>query len=335
MVRRLAKIVISAGCAQIALAVLCSAPSAGAQQQGDVAAAASAFSRAQEAEARGDLAGAAALYELADRISPTPAALRNATRARMAAGQLPSAAVNAEELRRRYPDDAGSLALAEEVLSEARQKLARVITQCNPGCNVVVDGLAASTQLKKTHVVYVEPGGHTIVARFEDESTAIQSVDAIVGQDRTVELVKPTVGPYPQSSAPAPASPEAPPLAPAPAGPAADTGRSGGLSPVFGIVLGGAALALGAGAVWSGLDTKDAKDEFKKNPSRDAFDEGEGKDTRTNVLIGATAVVGLASIVILSVATDWSGGGEKPSARVAVRLSGSARGPGLSLGGNF
>src|SRR5512134_2302652 len=101
----------------LALAPLASA------QQGDVAAAASAFSRAQEAEARGDAAGAASLYELADRISPAPAALRNATRARQAAGQLAAAALNAEELKRRYPDDVTSSALADEVLLEARQKL--------------------------------------------------------------------------------------------------------------------------------------------------------------------------------------------------------------------
>src|SRR4030095_3976991 len=85
-------------------------------QQGDVAAAACAFSRAQEAEARGDPSRAASLYELADRISPAPASLRNATRARLAAGQLAAAAVNAEDLKRRYPDDTASSALADEVL---------------------------------------------------------------------------------------------------------------------------------------------------------------------------------------------------------------------------
>ena len=46
----------------------------------------------------GDLARAAELYELADHIAPTPEALRNATRSRLAAGQLVAAATHAEEL---------------------------------------------------------------------------------------------------------------------------------------------------------------------------------------------------------------------------------------------
>ena len=332
MVTRAAKLVLSAVCVTAMLVVGSVAPPARAQQ-GDVAAAASAFSRAQEAEARGDLARAASLYELADRLSPAAPALRNATRARMAAGQLSSAAVNAEELRRRYGGDAASVALAEEVLTEARQKLARLLAQCTLECHVVVDGLAASTQLKRAHVVYIEPGAHKIVARFEDETTVTSAVEARAGQDDRIELVKPAAAPYQPSEAPAPVTPAAPAAPAPPASPAADR-ASGGLSPVVGIVLGGAALALGAGAVWSGLDTKSAKDDFEQNPSREAFDRGEAKDTRTNVLIGASAAFGVASLVVLAFATDWAGRSEQP-ARLSVGLSGSARGPGLDLQGKF
>src|SRR5688572_4226160 len=164
----------------VASALLLIAP-LGAAQQGDVSAAASAFSRAQEAEARGDPGRAASLYELADRISPAPAALRNATRARLAAGQLGAAAVNAEELKRRYPGDADSSALADEVLNEARQKLGRISAQCSPDCHLVVDGLAASTELKRVHVAYVEPGQHTVVARFESGTSTTQNADAKAG----------------------------------------------------------------------------------------------------------------------------------------------------------
>jgi hypothetical protein len=228
----------------VASVLLTFAPLAGAQQ-GDVSAAASAFSRAQEAEARGDPSRAASLYELADRISPAPAALRNATRARMAAGQLGAAAVNAEELKRRYPGDADSSALADEVLLEARQKLGRVSAQCSPDCHLVVDGLAASTELKRAHVVYVDPGPHTVVARFESGASATQNTDARAGQPVQLQLLEPA-GAAP-AGANAPAIESAPPVAPAAPPPAMDQAGSGRLSPVVGIAIGGAAVASPAG----------------------------------------------------------------------------------------
>jgi hypothetical protein len=318
------------GAALVASALSALSPLASAQQ-GDVAAAASAFSRAQEAEARGDPSRAASLYELADRISPAPASLRNATRARLAAGQLAAAAVNAEELKRRYPDDAGSSALADEVLLEARQKLARVSAQCAPECHLVVDGLAVSTELKKAHVIYVEPGSHNVVARFDSGQSVSQSADAKAGQPIQLQLIEP---PAPPSAAPPAASPAAPmtPVAPPPA---ADQGSSGGLPPVIGLALGGAAVVVGGIAVWSALDTQSASDDFKKNPTREAFDDGEKKDTRTSVLIGAAAVLGVAGASVLIFATDWGGDGAQPAARLKLRVVGSPRQTGLNLQGTF
>ena len=111
-------------------------------QEQDVVAAASAFTRAQQAELSGQHARAAELFELADRAAPTPEALRSATRARLAAGQTEAAAGNAEELLRRYPDDQTSKELAERVLAEARPQLMRMTLQCSDPCTVVVDGLA-------------------------------------------------------------------------------------------------------------------------------------------------------------------------------------------------
>ena len=64
----------------------------------DVNGAAKAFSQAQEAMLSGDSARAADLYELADELAPSAPALRNATRARLAAGHYASAANNAAAL---------------------------------------------------------------------------------------------------------------------------------------------------------------------------------------------------------------------------------------------
>src|SRR5205085_10940242 len=70
-----------------------------------VLAAATAFSQAQQAELSGNHERAAELFELAHHIAPAPEALRSATRARLSAEQLTSAASDAEELLRLYPND--------------------------------------------------------------------------------------------------------------------------------------------------------------------------------------------------------------------------------------
>jgi hypothetical protein len=301
-------------------------------EEGDVAAAASAFSRAQEAEVRGEMARAADLYELADRISPTPGALRSATRARKEAGQLASAAANAEELMRRYPSDPASVALADEVLATASAKLTRVSAECAPECTLIVDGLAASADARRAHVAYVETGPHTVVGRFADGSSASERVDGVAGQRLAVKLAKseqpPVAAPLPS---PAPVSPVGPPPPSS-----ADAKSPSGWSPAVGLVLGGVALGLGGVAIWSALDTKSARDEFDANPTREAFDDGQGKDVRTNILIGASAVVGAASLGILAFATNWSGsGGGDHAIRGTVHVFASPHGTGLGMRGSF
>ena len=176
-------------------------------QQSDVTAAANAFSQAQHAELSGDHVRAADLYELADRIAPTPDALRAATRARFAAGQLSSAASSAEELYRRYPEDAESKKLADEVLLKAQTSLARVAVTCGSPCKLTVNGLAASTESRAGHIVYVHPGPHTLVASFEDGSSRTERIEGAAGDRREVDL-KPQAGSEAEAAAEPPPEPE-------------------------------------------------------------------------------------------------------------------------------
>src|SRR5262245_19941879 len=85
-----------------------------ASAQENIAAAAVAFSRAQEAELRGEWELAAELYALADRISPTPEALRSAALAAQHAGLDATAATHAEALIMRSPNDRESRRIADE-----------------------------------------------------------------------------------------------------------------------------------------------------------------------------------------------------------------------------
>ena len=98
----------------------------------NVTGAANAYARAQKAELSGDFDTAAELYELADSLAPAPQALRSALKARKAAGQLRSAALHAEELLTRYPNDSRSKDLAEETLKLAAGSLSRFEIECRP-----------------------------------------------------------------------------------------------------------------------------------------------------------------------------------------------------------
>jgi len=88
-------------------------------------------------------------------------------------------------------------------------------------------------------------------------------------------------------------------------------------------------LTVGAGAalIWSGLDALAGVDDYEDDPTQEALEEGQTKERRTNILIGATA--GAAAVTLLLAAlTDWGGGdeGREPavSARATVLPSGGA-----------
>src|SRR5689334_8807843 len=154
---------------------LCTLTVAGTALADDVSGAANAFSRAQKAELSGDFASAAELYELADGLAPAPEALRSALRSRKAAGELDLAAVHAEELLERYPNDAKSTELANATLDEAAKKLMRYEVACQPGaCTLLVDGGAAGADAKQKHVLYLAPGHHDVIASFGKNRTPSQ-----------------------------------------------------------------------------------------------------------------------------------------------------------------
>ena len=64
---------------------------------------------------------------------------------------------------------------------------------------------------------------------------------------------------------------------------------------------------MGGVTLWSGLDTNRARDEFETDPSQSALDDGQAKQSRTNLLLGATAVAGVGTAVIGLFFTNWKG----------------------------
>ncbi len=284
----------------------------------DVSAAARAFSDGQTAQLEGDYDHAAQSFELAYSNAPSKEALRSAIRARQLAGQLARAATLAEILLVKYADDPPSTKLASDVLAEARPKLGRITVTCSPRCVLAIGGRAMSLPSAETQVVYVAAGRHTLEATFEDARTATREIAAVAGADSEVRL-SPSVPPAPAAAA-APAAPPRPEttVKRERTEPAAPHGLPRAV-PLVGATV---AVGLAGVGVWSGLDTNKAHDAYVKNPTHEAFTEGQSKQLRTNLLFGSAIAVGAATAVVAIWWTRWTGG-ETPTVALAPSSDGA------------
>jgi len=318
----------------IGLSVCSLSPSRSVAQDKGVVAAASAFTQAQQAELSGDHARAAELFELADRIAPTPEALRSATRARLAAGPLVAAADNAEELLRRYPNDEAARELADKALAEARPALMRLTLQCSEPCTVIVDGLAAALSALNTQVVYLTPGAHQLTLGFEQGLERSLRLSGAAGESRTLRVARPS-----PSKLAAPSAPTESPAATAGTSVATTSAASGqrdadptrGLRPAYFWVAAGLTVVTGGVALWSGLDLLESRDDFEADatPTRAQFEEGEKKDLRTTVLLGATGAL-LVGTATLAAFTKF-----RSNKRASASLQLGPQGAGLSYRSSF
>ena len=292
-----------------------------AREEKRVVAAAKAFTQAQEAELQGDHARAAELFEMADRIAPTPEALRSATRSRLHAGELAAAARHAEELLRRYRDDASSRELAAQVLNRARPELTRYRLQCGEPCTVVVDGLANGVTPLDSQILYATPGSHEFEVSFEGGRERGMRLSGGRGEALSIRVRPPPAEKLTSSEAPsADASPQ-----PVGASPRLDTARvSRRLSPLYFWSAASLTAVAGGLAIWSGIDLLHTRDDFESSsePTRAQFERGEQKDLRTNVLLGGTAAL-LASTAVLAWFTDFGRDRRAPSARVDLTPGGA------------
>jgi hypothetical protein len=292
---------------------------AGSARADDVAGAAKAFSQAQEAVLAGDNARAADLYELADDLAPSAPALRNAARARLAAGHEAMAATLAAELLRRYPSDKESRDVAEAILSKLSPQLAQFDISCDEPCTITLDGKAAAAKPRTRHQFFAQPGGRTVGATYDGGSQTTKQVTTVAGQTTTLTLDAP---PRPAQTDHAPdgtalttASPHA---------------AHHGISRKW--VIGTAILTVGFGiaAGLQGMATLDTRDQIKaavaandNAHAMDLYNEGQGEQLRTNLFLGGAAAAGVASIVLAFV-TDWSGSSEHHEVAVTPTTGGAA-----------
>lgn len=303
-------------CRRWALAVVCALAAGGAlptrpavAQDSDAQqrqAAGEAFDRGTAAYLARNYPQAAEWFETAHRLAPAAPALVQAIRAHQRAGNVMRAGTLALRLATQYPDDRASARSARDALATATSRYVRVDVVCT-GCNVDLDGT-----LQDSPSFFVEGGGsHRVVAHFSTGDRE-ETVRGVPGEQREVRLEAPP----PTETTPVDnrvdgngdgtttTTTTTPTRAPTPT----PTPRArSGLSPAVAIV--GLALTVAAGGVlaWSGVDTLAGVDAYELSPTQAALDDGQAKELRTNVLIGVTAGLGVATAAIMIFFTDWGG----------------------------
>ncbi len=100
-------------------------------------------------------------------------------------------------------------------------------------------------------------------------------------------------------------------------------GESAGVHPAFFFVGLGLTVVSSAVLVWSGIDTVDKNDSFKAQPSDAAQQDGMDAQLRTNVLVGVTSGLAVATVVFAFL-TDWGGDEVTSGATIEVDPAGGA-----------
>jgi hypothetical protein len=251
---------------------------------------------------------AAEHFEAADARAPSGNALVLAMRSRAEAGQFAKAATLAELIIVRHADNPELVAQAERVIAENSPQLGRIDIFCPEICELVIDLKLVHGKGRPLWRVYVEPGKHTIVANFSKDRDAAIETEAIAG------------GVYPLTLQATPEPPKAPTEVPRslPTGnskvvPSTVAPQSRKLKPLYFWVGVGTTVLLGGVTTWSAFDTKynPGKEKVREEcvgqgTECPLYQEGQRKEVRTNVLIGGTLVLALATAVTGIFATDFN-----------------------------
>ena len=271
-----------------------------------VRAAAEAFDLGRQSYKDGRYTEAAEQFERADSSAPSATALELAIRARDKAGDLDRAGTLASLALALYPSDENIAKIAPDVISRAGADLYELTVTCAEPCEItdgtkVVHGVAAARR-----TLFLAAGTHNLRASFGQGRTESKSVDATAGASDSIDFAPPA------QDKPEPEERPAPPPAP-PAVHEDDEGaKRSGLPPVVFWVGAGATVVAGGVSIWSGVDTVNnpGADKVKAECGQGdenckLYQEGRSKQTRTNVLLGITGVLGVATGVIAAVAIDW------------------------------
>lgn len=290
-----------------------------------------AFEAGIRAYQAGKYATALRLFRDAHQLRPHPTILYNVALAEAKVGQLIEAV---EHLDQVFEDPATPGDLLERARLERDQVAAKIasITAEDEGARLRVDGAIAAGH-PPTRMV--NPGRHHVELSISgrvavDREVAVRPGERLRLSVATASGLAEPIPPEPDD--PASPGPEQPSAAAAPdLLPSEPEQSRREIPPVWVYVGGGLTLGLGGLTLWSGLDTRRAFLDYEEGVgslSRSAAaaqrDAGRGKQLRTNILIGATAVAGLATTAVAVLVVDWSKrghGGDKVSPSVSFVVS--------------
>jgi len=287
--------------------------------------AAEAFDRGREAYKTEDYVEAAEQFESADANAPSAAELELAIRARDKAGQLDRASTLASLALARHPDDPNIQKIAPPIIEHAKAELFELDLKCDEACDVTVGGKIAPGRRSTERTLFLAPGHYNVRAGWSGDRSASKSVDGTRGQATSLEFSAPPAAP--------PAAPVVTPVTTTTAEPTADQGahpKAGKLPPVVFWVGVGLTGVLGGTTLWSGIDTQNnpgpdrVRDACKPVDSSGAhsaecdslYNQGLDKQHRTNLLLGVTAGVGVATAVVGVFFTDWGGAKKSNNAQL-------------------
>jgi hypothetical protein len=271
----------------------------------DKARAKEAYDRAVEAHRRGDYQRAAEEFARADAAAPSPVALGAALDDAVEADD-PALGSELIERSRRGP----STPALDKSLEAAKKKFGgragRVKVACPAGssCLATLDGVAIDVGKP----AWARAGQHTVVVQV-DGNPQTKLVEVKVTEVTEVAAEGP-----PPKEAPPPIAPPPPREQPPKKEPAKSIARDGLPPIVFWAGL-GATVLLGGAATVIALDTKAKHSSFvkagcDKAPEAGCDDKkstGESEQTVANAAFAATAVVGVATVVVGLAFTDWRG----------------------------
>lgn len=293
-------------------------------------AAGEAFDRGTSAMLQSDFRAAAHFFEQAYRLAPAAVALKQAIRAHDRSGNGFRAANLALRLREQYPNDADGQSLANDVIGRYGLQFVEVAASCEE-CAILVNDALVGEHISGTVRFYIQPGATaTVTGSF---STGDVRAEASGEAGTSVELDAFVAPPPPPEPEVVPG--QNPPVVGS-AAPQDDGGIPRGV--FFGVA--GATVALGGVLIWSGVDTLNGVSAYEANPTLAAYNEGHDKERRTNILVGTTAGVGAAAVVI-AIFTDWDGDDEEaaPTSRrvqaLTATVSPTVGGAEVLLGGRF
>lgn len=309
--------------------------------------AAEAFDKGREAYKLEDYVEAAEQFEKADNNAASSAAIELAIRARDKAGELDRAASLAALALKRHPDDPNLQRIAPDILNRAGQQLFELTATCDSPCDLTVGGRIVHGPAATQRMFFVAPGKVTVRAGWPDNRSESKQIDGEAGGHGELSFAAPAAVAV-AAAPPIPAENSNPP--PRPAEDSGVTVKAKGWSPVVFWVGAGATAVVSGVTIWSGVDTisnpgteRVERECVGQGESCPLYQEGRKKQLRTNILLGVSGGLGVATILVGAFATNWSGKSTASSSSASMgrprpfRVSpwASLQGGGLEASGRF